>query len=62
MEGSEAVFQCETFPIYEHATPQVIVSGGLRLCSETDGGIQQHVEKLARGNRDLLVVEILISD
>lgn len=61
MEGSDALFQYESFPIYEHATPQAVVSGGLRLCSETDGAIQQHVEKLARGNRDLFV-EILKSD
>lgn len=45
-EGSDAVFHSETFPSYENATPQAVVSGGLRLCSETDGTIQQHIQQL----------------
>jgi hypothetical protein len=49
VEGSDAVFQSETFPSFEQATPQAVVSGGLRLCLETDTAIQQHVEKLAHG-------------
>ncbi len=49
VEGSDAIFHSETFPSFEHATPQAVVSGGLRLCSETDTAIQQHVEKLAHG-------------
>ncbi|CAF4002676.1 unnamed protein product [Rotaria sordida] len=47
VEGIDAVFHSETLPSFEHATPQVVVSGGLRLCSEFDTTIQQHVEKLA---------------
>ncbi|CAF4332613.1 unnamed protein product [Rotaria sp. Silwood2] len=47
VEGTDAVFHSETLPSFEHATPQVIVSGGIRLCSEFDTTIQQHVEKLA---------------
>ncbi len=54
IEGSDAVFQAETFPAFENATPQAVVSGGLRLCSETDAAIQQHVEKLANGKYDAL--------
>lgn len=61
VEGSEALFQPDTFPIYEHATPQAVVSGGLRVCSETDAAIQHHVEKSARGNEDLFI-EIVLSD
>jgi hypothetical protein len=49
VEGSDTVFQSEVFPSFEHATPQAVVSGGLRLCLETDTGIQQHVEKLTHG-------------
>lgn len=48
------MFQHETFPSFEHATPQAIVSGGLRLCLETDTAIQQHVEKLAQGKYRIL--------
>ncbi|CAF0730096.1 unnamed protein product [Adineta ricciae] len=47
VEGSDALFHWDTFPSYEHATPQAVVSGGLRLCSETDTAIQHHVEKTA---------------
>ncbi|UJR33316.1 hypothetical protein I4U23_020766 [Adineta vaga] len=47
VEGSDALFQSNTFPSYEHATTQAVVSGGLRLCTETDTAIQQHVERLA---------------
>ncbi len=54
VEGSDGVFQSETFPVYENVTPQAIVSGGLRLCSETDAAIQQHIEKLAHGKYDVL--------
>ncbi|CAF0961394.1 unnamed protein product [Adineta steineri] len=47
VEGSDSLFYTETFPSFEHATSQAVVSGGLRLCSETDTAIQQHVDKLA---------------
>ncbi|CAF5169131.1 unnamed protein product, partial [Rotaria sp. Silwood1] len=44
------VFHSEALPSFEHATPQVVVSGGLRLCSEFDTTIQQHVEKGSLSN------------
>ncbi|CAM4869917.1 unnamed protein product [Rotaria socialis] len=47
VEGSDAVFHSESFPSFEHASPQAVVSGGLRLCSQIDTAIQQHVDKLA---------------
>ena len=60
VEGSDAVFPTETFPSFENATPQAVVSGGLRLCSETDSAMQQHVEKLAaQGNYDALLTSAI---
>lgn len=53
VEGSDALFHWDTFPSYEHATPQAVVSGGLRLCSETDTAIQHHVEKTAHGKESI---------
>ena len=49
VEGSEAVFHPEKFPSFEHATPRAVVTGGLRLCLETDTAIQRHIQILARG-------------
>ncbi|CAF4616282.1 unnamed protein product, partial [Rotaria magnacalcarata] len=46
VEGSDAVFHSESFPSFEHASSQAVVSGGLRLCSQIDTAIQQHIEKL----------------
>ncbi len=54
VDGSDAVFQAEPFPAFEHTTPQAVVSGGLRLCAETDAAIQQHVDKLAHGKHEAL--------
>lgn len=54
------MFHPGKFPSYEHATPQAVVSGGLRLCSEIDTAIQQHVEKLANGK--CYVVDLFLTD
>lgn len=62
VDGSDAVFPVDTFPSFESATPQAVVSGGLRLCSETDAAMQQHVEKLAHGKYDVLLISIRLNE
>jgi hypothetical protein len=61
IEGTDAVFHSETFPSFENATSQAIISGGLRLCTETDTNIQQHIEKLAHGKYCTLFVLYALS-
>ncbi|CAF0834031.1 unnamed protein product [Didymodactylos carnosus] len=47
IEGNDLLFTVDTFPSYNEANTSILISGALRLCTETDTEIDLHIEKLA---------------
>jgi hypothetical protein len=49
VDGTDVLFNTDKLPSFAHANSQTVVSGGLRICTETDSSIQQHIDKLIQG-------------